>query len=362
MSYVRVLFGILVWGMSSCVMASSLSEDLVESASAAVTSPTSSQIKRVVFDIDEFICWKTEQEDIAAVKQRFPECIVIDVIMPEQKYKNLEGELIVNPEITYPHVFGPYMECVFDYLRMKGWRTAFFSSSVAERNEPLIQSYFSQLLGADEYHKLYKQGQYRVYSKHHLSEGTLTLKVKDLHTTLSVGESIDNTILGEDDASYAAKGQEFMIKGRYADNIFGNAVLHGHSVTYFDRQHIDQCMVLAMNHTYFILGILDFCSEFMIQDSTLSLRGALQKTLTIALPKKGELFNRYHEFNDLQTYIFLKRGLKIVQKKHPSARFYIPKNERAKNDLLKVMKAANDRDDVSSVSSLDGFDRSDRPS
>lgn len=359
MSYVRVLLGIVVWGMSSCGMASLSREDLKESAAAAVTrAATSSKpatpIKRVVFDIDEFICWKTEQKDIEAIKKRFPECIVIDVTLSQEtlrKYGSDEGK-----DITYPHVFGPYMECVFDYVQQQGWVNAFFSSGISERNEPLIQSYFSQFLGTDEYLKQCNQGQYRVWSKHHLSKGVYGEKAKDLHTTLTVGESIGNTILGEDDASYAAKGQEFMMKGRYADNIFGNAVLDFEGVTYFDEQYIRHGMVLAMNHTYFILGILDFCSDFMTQDSTLSLRGALQKTLTIALPEdKKELFNKYPEFNDPQTYIFLKRGLKIVQKKHPSARFYIPNNKYAKADLLEVMQKTNDRDDVSSVSSLEGF-------
>lgn len=316
MSYVRVLFGILVWGVSSCVMASS-------------------QIKRVVFDIDEFICWKTKQADIAAVKRRFPECIVIDVTLSQEtlrKYGSDEGKAI-----TYPHVFAPYMECVFEYVRTKGWLNAFFSSGIAERNEPLIQSYFSQLLGTNEYLKQRSQGQYKVWSKQHLSKKANGQEAKDLKTTLGEGESIDNTILGEDDASYAAKGQEFMVKGRWADNIFGIAVLPYEGATYFDRNTIDHSRVLAMNHTYLILGILDFCSDFLLQDSTLSLRGALQKTLTIALPEdKEELFNKYPEFNDPQTFVFLKRGLEIVRQKHPQAHFYLPKRYEGQ-DLEKLV-------------------------
>jgi len=61
------------------------------------------------------------------------------------------------------------------------------------------------------------------------------------------------------------------------------------------------------------------------------------------------------ELSDPVIYQLAKRGLKIVQKKHSHARFYIPNNGWAKADLLKVMQEAGDTDHVSTVSYLDGF-------
>jgi hypothetical protein len=251
----------------------------------------------VVFDIDDCICWNTPKEYIPKIHTNLPECRIVDV--------EVEGAV-------HAHVFAPHMEHAFDYLLEKNVQIAFFSDAIEERNKPLIASYFATYLGRKEYEKRIKEEQFKVFSRQHLTLTQDGPSIKDLEV---VGQGIENKILVEDDKSYVKANQLPFLKGR---SVSGEQLFYS-----FIKNRSDKDALLALNHAYYFLGVLDHCFELMALDSSLTLRQALKSALIIQ--NEGKAFadyNMFPEFGEEKTQQFLQRGLAIIQRKNPSAHLY----------------------------------------
>ena len=92
----------------------------------------------------------------------------------------------------------PHFKCVLDLLISHNCEIAFFSYGVDYRNEPLIDTYLSHetMFGRDKYEQLKAEGQFKVFSRHHLiMNGSNTCKSLK---ALMPNTSLDTMMLVDD--------------------------------------------------------------------------------------------------------------------------------------------------------------------
>lgn len=109
----------------------------------------------VVFDIDNTLCWSTQDEDKAVeAYENYPDHIII-------------SDLTSHPGWTY--VFLPEIDSLFNYLLSKGCEIHFFSAGVKERNEELIPVFLDQIYPASELRELQEAGNFKIFSRKHMA-------------------------------------------------------------------------------------------------------------------------------------------------------------------------------------------------
>lgn len=165
----------------------------------------------VVFDIDDTLCTKH-------TKENWEMC-------PDLELVTISKGLCQNLH----HAFFNHYNILFDYLLHQNCYIAFFSQGVEERNQQLIVDYFTLKYGKDRYDELVSQGQFKVYSRHHMT------KVKDLTQILRSNQTIDNIILVDDNPLNAAKNQKEMISVSVVEEPNVVARLLGLFMSYFEE-------------------------------------------------------------------------------------------------------------------------------
>ncbi|XP_065218640.1 uncharacterized protein LOC135844387 isoform X12 [Planococcus citri] len=185
-----------------CSPASKRSKSSDEGSSDAVTSP-SSRSRVVVFDIDGTLCKSdlVEKEREEIVRKSFPEC---PIIIWNQHY----GDGSIG---RTPHVFLPHLKILFDYLLEQGVRIVFFSGGPKERNLAVIPELLTSFWGDEKFEALKAKGQFDIFSKEHCRERAFRGEgnfVKDLKVVIRDGETLSDTILVDDDESYAGHDQK----------------------------------------------------------------------------------------------------------------------------------------------------------
>jgi hypothetical protein len=109
----------------------------------------------VVFDIDETLCFRCEDYDLdeAAFTKRYPEFKV---------FKNLQAI----PRHCYFLI--PYFDVLIKFLLNKDFEIHFFSAGSEGRNKELMAKILCEALGQKKYEQELKNGQFKVFSYHHM--------------------------------------------------------------------------------------------------------------------------------------------------------------------------------------------------
>lgn len=151
--------------------------------------PTSPRRYVVVFDIDGTLCCKADNElKLSYAKRNQPDCSII-------------------PRYTVHYVCIPYLEVLLDFLLGKGVRIVFFSAGAKERNIPLVSDLLTSFWGCQKFEALKAEGQFAIFSGEDLHYNK-----KDLNRVIREGESLQDTMLVEDNSDYTAFGQEPCLK------------------------------------------------------------------------------------------------------------------------------------------------------
>lgn len=261
----------------------------------------------VVFDIDETICRKSDKEGELKypLREYFPNCKVVEYT------DESTGDV-------YPHYFNPYIDYLFDYLLQSQVRIVFFSSGVAARNIQLIQTYFSEMLGADTYNELHQNGQFTVFSREHMVKGTYGNKAKDLE---AIGLSLEESILVEDDASFRAKGQESLLKINY----YAYYRLYGAINSLRKDSSLSWELYFSLNQGLYLLGVISTALDGV--NDKVSFRSILTNIFKplqdlpndIFQPTDISIFQEKGKFAHQFVEDMIAKGLLILREKNPAA-------------------------------------------
>lgn len=247
--------------------------------------PSSRRSRVVVFDIDNALCIRASCEDLPHIREEHPEC---PIIMFRHKDKWSEEYT------TYPHIFIPYLQILFEYLIKQGVRIVFFSSGDKQRNIPVITELLTSFWGTEKYEALKSKGQFDIFSIEHTREGlyrenvyytykkgTEGTNVKDLKVVVREGESLLDVILVEDDYSYTAYDQEPCL--RVFDLFSWSWSLHKDSKDSRNNTNF------AKNSVYYMLGLFKTYFENEKYEK-LPLREFL---IQFIIPQEREIYNEW---------------------------------------------------------------------
>lgn len=209
----------------------------------------------VVFDIDGTIGQELEERDLENCPPGwyFPSSTIV-------YWKDVEANK------SHPYFFDPFMPYVLGNLLENDIKIVFFSAGVRERNEPLIHTYFTQMLGEKVYRILKNAGQFSVFSKNDMVGQCL----KNLE---NIGLSISDSILVDDNILCIAGGQESMIKLTDATVLLFFEELSQIKNT-GDEVSFD--LNFTLHHGPYILGVVHEALQRMENDA-LCFRDAVEK-------------------------------------------------------------------------------------
>ena len=250
----------------------------------------------IVFDIDGVLCTQSESEfDF--------QCMADTVI----NFKDLHPECPTPATFgyistTYYHYFPPYLDLLFNYLINNNCRIVFFSAASEERNILILEKLLSELFSEDKYSQFKATGQFKIFSSNHLrprkSFEEISAKIKDVSIVLQDDENINNSVLIEDQPSYAA---------------FNTPCITALNLYQWDLLTLnDSPRCFVKNNTYYLLGIF---SDFFNNKKYLSL-SLKDWSQSMYIHKKPS------DTNTLFVRNMISLGLQEVAKHRPNAIFY----------------------------------------
>jgi hypothetical protein len=272
-------------------------------------------------------------EAVVLMKKALPECRIVET--PNK------GQLETL-------AFIPHVEHLFRALIDQGVQVCFFSATEAPLPEDLIATYATACFGKYEYEKLKAQGQFQVFSKHHLRPATPeeqgdspSVKLpgclrgdfkKDLKISLpkdvrDAPNATKNTILVDVHFNAVAFGQHTQFVPLRDPHDPLRRYIHYLSEP---QRELDGGIKLYMNHIYYMYGVLQHCLDGIQSKKFPSLSAAVEETL-FREPLDTDYkitFNRYPDLGDSKTREFVQRGLTLMQKRVSGAHLYgIPLNQ-----------------------------------
>ena len=234
----------------------------------------------LVVDIDHTLCVRTpiSEKNREIITEKYPEALLITYY-----YKQLGDDLIACERSYF--FYPDYGEALLNLLNW-GWRIAFFSSELKERNEILIPTYlkivwapYSQDIEQD-YTDLTEKGALSIFSFHHMSYQKNRPQAEyerqgDWKKDLSVVGAIDNTVLADDNRTYVMGGIQYPFIGLSCSDSSEFASY----LTYSPNCYSCIADKTPLNNAAYILGILAECKDLIDRKEASSLRAALDSVL-----------------------------------------------------------------------------------
>jgi hypothetical protein len=239
---------------------------------------------------------------------------------------------------SYPHIFLPHLNILFDYLINKGGKIFFFSSGIEARNFYVIGQLLLIIYGRNRLLELLLDKQFIIFSKQHLKAGCRRIgegiNIKDLRQILeqeflrdirkgaTEKYKIDDIILIEDQVTFAEHTQLPVVRALDVEFWYASSEMH-----------------FLMNATYYLIGFFRYYFE-NDNYNYLCLRQGIEKIynehmlheekITSTLPEREDwalkkLYCKYKapEKDDEFTKQMIADGIAHVRTTCPKAKLYV---------------------------------------